>query len=96
MDEGSRASTEIDAASSPFLVGLHRLQSMFRLRYDPSAMRNEFAAGWSGGGALADPLDQLKPTAVFQLANLLADGRLGQMQALRCLGEAAELDNFDQ
>jgi hypothetical protein len=27
---------------------------------------------------------------------LLADGGLGQMQALRCLGEAAELDNFDQ
>ena len=68
----------------------HRRQGMFGLRHDPSAMHDQFAAGWRGECALADALDKLQAAAIFQFTDLLADCRLRQMQAFRRLGEAAE------
>ena len=94
--EGRRAGAQAHATGRALLVTAHCRQSMFSISDDPSAVHDQLPAGGRGQSAFADALDKSHTAAIFQFTDLLADRRLGQAQALRCLGEAAELDNFDR
>ena len=91
-----RPRAKVHATGRALLVMMHRRQRMFGICHDTPAMRDQLAAGGCGNGTLADALNKLHLAAILQFTDLLADGRLRQMQTLRRLGKAAKLNHFDQ
>ena len=54
------------------------------------------APGGSGIRLLAEPLDELEPEPLLELADLQAHGRLGEVEPARRGGEAAEPHDLDE
>jgi hypothetical protein len=73
-----------------------RVECAGHRRVDPLDVADEVAPGRGRMGAAPDPLDQPHPEAGFELLDVQAHGRLGQVEPARGGGKAAELHHVGE
>ena len=96
VDAGGRPGAEPDpAADRPGLVG-HRPHRLAHRRLDPADMRQQLAPRRGRLDPPPEPLQQPHPEPPFELADLQADRRLGQVQRLGGGRDAAERDDLPE
>jgi hypothetical protein len=94
MDTGGRASTDAHAPEGAGRVARHGVERGHDACLDVPYMKQQFGPSRRGRRPAAAALNEAHLEALLELAHLLADGGLRQIQPRRRRGETAQLDHI--
>src|SRR5436309_2438680 len=94
--EGGEVAAHGELPAHASLELLDRLLGLTREREDPSGVAEQELAGWRRRRAAAHTVEQRQADFLFQRADVLGNGGLGQEQRFGGAGEASELSDLGE